>query len=768
LPWLGQPLGIEPLIIVFSHPTMTTTRFKQIRTTLSAEERRRRKRETVLIFLIIGFLSVMTYVQTRMIDFGPEFPISNTIFMFILININLLLLILLLFLVFRNLVKLLYDRRRRVMGARLRSKLVLAFIALSLLPTTILFVFAMNFITTSIEFWFNAPVEQALENSLQVGRSVYAHAETSNRFFIERIIQQLQSRALLEAGRQKELLRYIQIVQKSFNLNAVEVYAANAERVAMAAFEEMDPSLLTPLSADKLPKITGPGGVRSFSEPIPIGELYRTLAPVRGPADTGPIQAYVVVSQLVPAALFEGLASISKGFEAYQQIKLLKQPIQITYTITLSVVASLVLFCAIWFGFYIAKSITIPIMELAEGTRRVAEGDLSFAIGQVADDEIGSLVDSFNRMTRDLRFSREQLEMSAHKLRDQNLEIEERRRYIEIVLKNVSAGVITMDANGFITTMNTSAEKMLNVKAADVLQRSYQKLLTGRYLYMAREAFAPIADGRRDALEMPVRAIIAGRSRSFLAHANSLKDDGGRHMGLVIVFDDLTELEKAQRMAAWREVARRIAHEVKNPLTPITLSAQRLQRKYGQSMADSVFNECTTMIIEQVDLIRNLVNEFAFFARFPAARPQPVDLGPIIEETLTLYRDDHPQIQFAAAIDPALPRLNADRQQLKQAMTNLINNAIAAVGSEGTVWVKAAAESESQQVRLEVSDDGPGISDEDKERLFEPYFSTKKAGMGLGLAIVSSIIADHNGTISVQDNLPRGAKFIVLLPAVAQ
>jgi len=651
-----------------------------------------------------------------------------------------------------------------VMGARLRSKLVLAFIALSLLPTTILFVFAMNFITTSIEFWFNAPVEQALDNSLNVGRSIYTHAESGNRFFIERIAYQLQSRALLEAGREKELIRYIQIVQRSFNLNTVEVYGANAVRLAMACFEGMDPSLVNPLSADKLRQRPGPDGVRSLSDAISAGELFRTVAPIPLNAEPANVQAYIVVSQLVPSALSDGLESIAKGFEAYQQIKLLKQPIQVTYTITLSVVASLVLFCAIWFGMYIAKSITVPIMELAEGTRRVAEGDLSFAIGQVADDEIGSLVDSFNQMTRDLRFSREQLELSARKLREQNLEIEERRRYIEIVLKNVSAGVITIDANGFVTTINTSAEKMLGIKAADVIQRSYRKLLASHYLHLAREAMEALALGGQDAVELPVRATIGGRPRSFAAHVSGLKDDTGRHMGLVIVFDDLTELEKAQRIAAWREVARRIAHEVKNPLTPITLSAQRLRRKYAKAIDDPVFGECTTMIIDQVELIRNLVNEFAFFARFPSAKPRPTALGPIIDDTLALYREDHPQIQFEGDIDPSLPLVHIDPQQIKQAMANLVNNAMAAIDAEGRVTITAVHEPAFKRVRIEVADDGPGISDEDKERLFEPYFSTKKAGMGLGLTIVSSIIADHNGTVTVQDNLPRGAKFVVLLP----
>jgi two-component system nitrogen regulation sensor histidine kinase NtrY len=246
----------------------------------------------------------------------------------------------------------------------------------------------------------------------------------------------------------------------------------------------------------------------------------------------------------------------------------------------------------------------------------------------------------------------------------------------------------------------------------------------------------------------------------------ALKDDAARHIGMVMVFDDLTELEKAQRMAAWREVARRIAHEVKNPLTPITLSAQRLKRKYGERLSSPVFEECTRTIIDQVDLIRNLVNEFSAFARFPTANPKPCELSPIVRETVALYQDAYQNIKFEIRISDHIPVLQLDRQQIKQAMINLVDNALAAIKEAGSISICLDHDPILKRVRIEVADTGSGISNEDKTRLFEPYFSTKKSGMGLGLTIVSTIVADHHGMIRVQDNPPQGAKFVIELPEV--
>jgi len=305
---------------------------------------------------------------------------------------------------------------------------------------------------------------------------------------------------------------------------------------------------------------------------------------------------------------------------------------------------------------------------------------------------------------------------------------------------------------------------MLDIKPEEILKKSYENLLGGQHLNLASETIDQIMTSHDRAVTLPVKFTIHGRPRSFMVHLNALKDEGGRHLGIVMVIDDLTELEKAQRMAAWREVARRIAHEVKNPLTPISLSAQRLKRKYSEQIDDSLFDECTRTIIDHVDLIRNLVNEFSTFARFPGANLKLCDLPPIIEETVALYREGHPNIDFVINIMDDLPKLDLDRQQIKQAMINLVDNAISAIEEKGSITMSLTHDPILNMIRLEVADSGAGISDNEKIRLFEPYFSTKKSGMGLGLTIVSTIISDHEGLISVRDNQPRGAKFVIELP----
>ena len=743
---------------------MISNIFKRKKSPVRDVDSKRRRREGILIIVILFVVALLTFIETRSIRFGADIPVSNTILMFILININLLLLILLIFLVFRNLVKLFYDRRRKVMGAKLRTRLVVAFIVLTLVPTVVLFFFSINFITTSIEFWFNVPVEQALENSLRVGSRLYDRVEQNNQFFLKRISYQINTKNLLKPAKKKGLTQYIQVVQREFNLDGVEVYAANTQRLTFSLSSELENEYFGVVTAENLQKNALLSGVRTITQKIPSGESIKTIGTIPFGVKAADAKGFVVVTSLISPELYRNLESISRGFEEYQQSKLYKKPIQITYYISLSIVALLVLFCAIWFGFYLAKTISIPIKELAEGTRRVAEGELGFTIASVADDEIGSLVKSFNKMTRDLRTGREQLELSAQMLKEQNIEIEEKRHYIEFVLKSVSAGVVTLDADGMVSTINNSAEKMLGIKSEEVLQKNLNSLLKVQNQDLADEIMGNLSLVRDKTIEVPLKLIIEGRPRSFLTTLSVLKDDAGQHMGIVMVFDDLTEMEKGQRMAAWREVARRIAHEVKNPLTPITLSAQRLKRKYSKQLNEPVFDECTQTIIDHVDLIRNLVNEFSSFARFPSANPESCELPPIIEETVALYREGHPNIKFEIINSSDIPPLNLDRQQIKQALINLIDNAIGAIQADGIISFAVSHDPILKRIRLEAADNGSGISNADKTRLFEPNFSTKKSGMGLGLTIVSTIIADHNGVISVQDNVPRGAKFVIELP----
>ncbi len=749
---------------------MNRSTSKLFRVPNPANDLRRRKREIILIPCILVIVGLLTLLETNLIKFGADIPISNTILMFILLNINLLLLLLLIFLVFRNLVKLIYDRRRRSIGANLRTRLVITFVALTLLPTTVLFVFSINFISASLKYWFNAPVERALQGALDISEHRYASMAKDSEALIRSIAEQLIATQALSRSGRHALQGYLQAIQAQHDLVAVEIYTPAFRRAVLVQSPLQKEISLDLIGSDKLQRAANPASAETTIETVATGELIRAFAKLPAGADARGTGAYIVLTKRVPSTLTADRRTVLKNIEEFHQIKLLKKPIQTTYYMYWSIVALLVMFCAIWFGFYLAKSMTIPLMELAEGTRRVANGDLTVHLDLRAGDEIGVLVDSFNKMTHDLRLSREQLELSAEMLRQRNKEIEARRRYMEIVLKNISAGVISLDATGVILTMNTSAEKMLSLNADKIVNRRFEALLPPPLRDDALAVWREIQSKTAGTVERPLRLTIKGRSRSFLASLAPLQDDRHRPIGVVMVFDDLTELEKAQRMAAWREVARRIAHEVKNPLTPISLSAQRLKRKYGHQIADAVFEECTRMIIDHVELIRNLVNAFSDFARFPSANPQPCDLAPIIEETVALYKEGHERIRFSLQIegDLPIPLLSLDRQQIKQAMINLVDNAISALRGRGQIEIRLCHCQTKANVQIIISDNGPGISDEDKSRLFEPDFSTKKAGMGLGLTIVSTIVAEHDGTIRVEDNEPRGARFFISLPIAGQ
>ena len=336
---------------------------------------------------------------------------------------------------------------------------------------------------------------------------------------------------------------------------------------------------------------------------------------------------------------------------------------------------------------------------------------------------------------------------------------------MEIVLKNVAAGVISIDEKGMITTINTSAEQMLGIKGEAVLEKKFSEVLAKEYVEQIEELLSELKSSQKDSIEKQLTVNLRGKSLSLLINLTTLKDEEGKSLGVVAVFDDLTQLIKAQRMAAWREVARRIAHEIKNPLTPIQLSAQRLRKRYLEKLQQdgAVFDECTRTIVKQVEELKGMVNEFSNFARMPASQPTPNHLNEIIQETLVLFQEAHKEVRFEF-IPHDLPVFNIDRDQMKRVMINLIKNSLAAIERDGEIRIETSYDPKLQMVRLEVSDDGCGIPDEDKGKLFEPYYSTKKSGTGLGLTIVNAIIADHNGYIRVRDNEPKGTTFLIELP----
>jgi two-component system nitrogen regulation sensor histidine kinase NtrY len=716
---------------------------------LSSEARRRRN-ELIIIGIISILILVLTTIEIKFPQLGGKIPIANNIIIFSLININIILILLLIFLVIRNLVKLIFERKQKVLGAKLRTKLVVAFVSLSLVPTILLFFVAVGFITNSVEHWFSAQVEQSLQGSLEVAQTYYRDFANDTVSAAQQISKFLSRQGLSRGSVEMAHVReQLEARRQEYNLSTLSIFLkGGGHTIGVEDPTLKDVFLRLP---DDLLEAGFSGKEVSRILSVGEGEMITGIAPIFNPSEGGEVVGIVAASHFIPKSLTVKMHEISQAFVEYKQLKILKKPIKFSYMMALLMVTLLIVFSATWFGFHLAKDITVPIKDLAEATNRIASGDLNFRIQMKAADEIGMLVQSFNQMTGDLQVSRS--------------ELEQRKKYMEIVLKNVAAGVISIDEKGNVSTINTSAEQMLGSRGEAVLEKNFSGVLPKEYVEQIERLLDELKSSGKDSIERQVTVYLGGKSLSLLMNLTTLKDEEGKSLGVVAVFDDFTQLIKAQRMAAWREVARRIAHEIKNPLTPIQLSAERLRKRYLEKLQPdgTVFDECTRTIVKQVEELKGLVNEFSNFARMPASQPTPNRLNEIIQEALILFQGVQKPVRFEF-VPNELPVLHIDRDQMKRVMINLIKNSLAAIENEGRIKIQTSYDPRLEMVRIEVSDDGCGIPDEDKGKLFEPYFSTKKSGTGLGLTIVNAIVSDHNGYIRVRDNKPKGTTFLIELP----
>ncbi len=736
-----------------------------------SKEQRRRHREIIIILCLLGLIGFLFFFQTHISTWKVEAPFPNNILVISLISLNILLLLLLLFLILRNVVKLIFERKKKVLGSKLKTKLVLAFITLSLVPTILLFFTATQFITSSIESWFSVQVEGSLQESLVVAQLYYQNTSNNALHYARQIRQGLVPQWILDRRNQALLSDFLKNKRAEYNLEAVGVLSNQLGKPVMAYGPNIPPAGF-PVLETKILQETLRGKETTKIQSIGRGDLIRGLIPIFSPQNPQEVAGVLVVDYFVPQSLVSRITEISTAFEEYKQLRMVKHPIRSTYLATLSLVTLLIIFAAIWFGLFLAKGITDPIEKLADGTQKIIQGDLDFQIGKTSEDEFGTLVDSFNRMTQDLKASNSQIEKAHDELRKSNIEIEQRRRYMEIVLRDVGAGVISIDTDGRIRTINRSAEKILGIRAESVLGEKYDEILQTEHTILAKELVKAVNQAENHSITQQIKLTLHNETLTLLVKVAILRDEENRYLGMVVVLDDLTQLQKAQRAAAWREVARRIAHEIKNPLTPIQLSAQRLRKRYLNQFAQdgAIFDECTKIIITQVEELKNLVNEFSSFARMPAANPVPNNLNEIIREAMVLYEEGHKQVHFDFKPDDQIPVFNLDKEQIKRVMVNLLDNAVAAVDAvslqqrDGQIIVETRLDPFMNLARVEVADSGCGVSPEDKPLLFEPYFSTKASGTGLGLAIVNTIISDHDGYIRVKDNVPQGTRFIIELP----
>jgi two-component system nitrogen regulation sensor histidine kinase NtrY len=734
------------------------------------KEQRRKKRERLLIVVTILAVLVLTFWETKILR--PDFPFSTSqrVVLFALININIILLFLLIFLVIRNLLKLVTERRQKILGSKIRTRLVMGFVTLSLVPTILLFFIAYEFMAIGLDYWFNIHIEKSLQDSLDVGRAYYQASQRGTRIYAQQISFDLSQSGTLKTNDLEGITRNLQAKREEYGLAWVGLFLPSLEQKVRVVSSEgylkhfRDPPL------NLIQKSLEPPGVSEVQSTLE-GDFFIAGVPVSDGLSAGKVLATVVVAVYFPRSLLKKMETISTGLEGYRQMQMLKNPIKLIYLVILSIVSLLILFSATWVGFYLAKGMTVPIQRLAEGTLRIAQGDYDFSIDLKAEDEFGLLVNSFNKMTSDLRKGKEEIERTYQKFWKSNEELNQRKQYMETVLANIGTGVISIDAEGRISTVNHAAREMLHIKPEKVLGRSYQEVLLPEHKVLLLDLLANLDLIKIGTLERTIQIPLQDTTLTLLLKITLLRDEENRNLGMVLVFDDMTEIEKIQKVSAWREVARRLAHEIKNPLTPIKLSAQRLRKKYSHLLPEGkeqeIFDDCTQTIINQVDELIGLVNEFFAFARLPAVTLSMNDLNSLIQEVLILYRGSHKNIEFSFTADPAVPKFPLDRDQFKRVMINLLDNAVAAMEAAGSITMETVYDPLLEMVRIQVADTGSGIAPKDRDRLFEPYFSTKKGGTGLGLTIVSSIISDHHGHIRVKNNEPRGTIFTIELPLEA-
>ncbi len=715
---------------------------------------------TALLAAVVPLVS--TYLIGKSESFQPDFLARVFLYGFTLVNLTILLV--LVFVLARNLIKLFLERRRAVRGAKFKTKLVVIFVGFALLPSALIVFVGSGIISTAVERWFSYPVQSVLLGAREVVESYYREKQESATFYARRLSREVSDQRLLAPSRLSRLRRTMEARLTQYRLDLINVLGAERTLLTLAR-----PGLpqYYPDSTIRLAEVGLKGDESLQQESLGEGTLVQYVSPVYT-AGTREVEGAVVVSYFIPKSLTSTLELVNHSANVYQQAEAQKKPIQDLYLSFFVMVSLLVLFSSTWIGLYLAKRITVPIGQLAEATERIMAGDLDHPLSGAAVDDLDLLMASFNRMTAQLKASQERLETSREDLELKNVELDRRRRYIETVLENITTGIVSFDREGSLTRANHAALKMLKL-GDGTAGRHYRDVFGAEGLAPLRQLLDRALEGTAAPLEKEIDVQLEDRELHLAVYLTMLHGAMDEPPGLLMVLDDLTQLLRAQKVAAWREVARRLAHEIKNPLTPIQLSAQRI-RKHFRSRSDDlarVVEEGTGTIIEEVDSLKTLVDEFSQFARMPQVSAEAQLLPPILQTTLELYNGLFKELTITTDFPDDVPRVRVDPELIRRVLINIIDNAIEVTEGKGTVVVATAYEPDREIARIEISDDGPGVPPEERNKLFLPYYSTKRRGSGLGLAIVHRIIAEHRGRVHVEENTPRGARFVIELPVEA-
>ena len=732
-------------------------------------ERTRRRRRILLwvlgatvLLLLANIVSQQLWLWTVV---RPD-TASDALVLYALSTLNFVAFVVFLFIFVRNLLKLRRERKERQLGSKVKTRLLVYFISISFLPITAMAVFSYLFLNRSLEKWFNPFPDEIVQQATEVKRLTLSSQHQTLNDTASLLVM------LLNPETPDERQAAMDQIVASGQLVGVEVVGNDGAVLSQSRAN------LSPADSEELEKLfsearksRGPTGTT-----LADGKDFDALA-----VPLNHSEMLIIAPQKRAANDLTDLVTASE--RGYQDLVRKQRRVRLLGLSTLGLMTLILLFVSSWVAIYLARGIATPIKALAEASKEIARGNLKHRVTTIADDELALLAESFNQMTTQLEENRTRIEAGAAELRDKNLALRERRNYIETVLQSLSTGVVSIDENDFVTTLNASAVRMLAVvdgseetpKLTDLIG-SEDWLVVDRLLRRARrtghatEQTQLIASGNGP---LPVSMT-----------ATALRDSKGPRRGVVLVIEDLSELLAAQRAAAWSEVAKRMAHEIKNPLTPIQLSAERIAKSYGRTTANgngsngldervdekrvaAVISECTETITREVAGLKAMVDEFSRFARLPATRPELASLNDVVTQAAGLYEERLDSVAMVLELDPELPASMLDVEQIKRVFVNLIDNALDAlsqVTSEKQIKIVTKLDADKSVLRAEVADTGRGIEPGDFRRLFEPYFSRRDSGTGLGLAIVQRTILEHGGQIRAERNYPHGARFIIELP----
>ena len=724
-------------------------------------------RRTAIILLAAGSFVLFTILLSQASFDLPIFRpnASEQPFVFAALSaLVFLLFVVLTVILLRTLLKLFAERRIGVLGSKFRTKMVVGALLLSFTPVLFLFLFAYGLMNHSIDKWFSRPVEEVREDTQAMTRLLSAYAEDNAHGEAVLLASAPETQKAFTTGDFEAVAQLFEhhrpTLQGGFAV-AVQQGRAEASFRAPEAWSVLEPVLPLKAAAANRPARFSWNGTDYILGSARVGQ-----------------DGAILVAMPLPPAFSETVRQIDESQQRYFQLAQQRKLVRRTYMELLALLTMLALFAAAWLALFTSKLVTRPVAALAEATQQISRGRLDYRVQITAADELGELVESFNRMAAELENSRRQIMASSRELKDANTALEQRRRHMETILESIPTGVLSLNAERRITHANVALRRIFNPQSRSLERVDF---LTGSRL---ADAFpAEIAEDLEPLLRRSDRMGVATSQMELSWHGSAFNvavtvaalQHENQGLGYVVIFEDLSDLLKAQKQAAWREVARRVAHEIKNPLTPIALSAERIRRHLERghppdAVSLSVINSCAETIAGAVETVRSLVDEFSALARFPTANPRPANINAIVESTLSMFNGRLDGIDVRTLLAPDLPRVMADGEAMKRALANLIDNAAEATQDSllREIDISTAVIAGREAIEIVISDTGPGVTPELKEKLFLPYFSTKRRGTGLGLAIVSRIVEDHHGSIRVEENQPVGARFILELPVAAE